>query len=95
MPIEIRESRILVPKQPWDVFYKRKMSIITLVVCIKVYNIELANVKGSLDLVGFESLRWEEVLPPSLEDANPRAIVPTFAAHPTEAHNVTLDDDVL
>lgn len=48
--------------------------------------------KGRLALSG---LRWEEVLPPPLEDAYARAIVPTFAAHPTEAHKVTLDDNVL
>ena len=95
MPVEIRESRILVPKQAWDMFYKRKMSVITLLVRIKVYNVELADVKGSLGVVGFGSLRWEEVLPSSLEDAYARAIVPTFAAHPTEAPKVTLDDDML
>ena len=89
MSIEIRESQILVLKQAWDVFYKRKMTMITFVVCIKVYNVKLANVKGSLGPVGFRGLRWEEVLPPPLEDAYARAIVPTFAAHPTEAHKVT------
>jgi len=94
MPVEIRESRILVPKQPWDMFYKRKMSVITLLEGIKVYNVELANVKW-LGVAGFGSLGCEKVLPSSLEDAYTRAIVPTFAAHPTEAPKVTLNDDML
>jgi len=30
MPVEIREWRILIAKQPWDMFYKIKMPVITL-----------------------------------------------------------------
>jgi len=96
MPIEIREPRILVTKQPWDVFYKREMSVISVFVRIKIYNVKLANVKWlQLFIVGFRFVRWEEVLPPSLEDANTWAIVPSCVAHPPEATKVTLDDDVL
>jgi len=95
MPIEIRESRILVTKQPWDVFYKRKMSVISFLERIKIYNVKLANVKWlRLVIVGFRFVRGEEVLPPSLEDANTWAVVPSCVAHPPEATKVALDDDV-
>lgn len=103
VPIEIRKSRAGAAKKSWDVFDKSKVPAIAFMESIKVHDVKLSDVDTFRDRfsfrwqhngVGVIENRREEILPPSLEDAHARAVVPTFLPYPLQARRVALDDDM-
>jgi len=45
-------------------------------------------------IIGSRRRNSEEVLPPPLENAHARAIVPSFVPHPSQTSRVSLNDDM-
>jgi hypothetical protein len=106
MPVKKGESRAGAAKKSRDVFDESEVPTVAFLERVKVHDVKLADVNRSRTVgvrttikddpsVSAELQRRKKVLPPSLEDAHARPVIPTCTPHPLQTRWVAFDDDML